>query len=135
MKTPDPAFLVRTAMQCNAAFSALSGVTSIVASYPIAQWIGLRQPAVIGATGISLLVFAVALFATSRRKSVRLVDAWTAVALDTAWVIGSGIVVFSGVLNTRGNWLVTIIADIVLVFAILQYAGIRRLRRSAIVHS
>lgn len=134
MTTQDASYFLRMALRSNAIFSAISGCVFVVASGPLSQWIGPQQPALIVAIGVSLLVFAVSLFATSRRETMNLMEAWTAVSLDTAWVIGSGIVIFSGVLSTQGNWAVAIIADIVMVFAVLQCVGIRRLRRLSAAH-
>ncbi|MGH7455699.1 MAG: hypothetical protein ACRENG_30365, partial [bacterium] len=60
---------------------------------------------------------------------IKLQEAWLAVVLDAAWVIGSAILIFAGTLSTTGNWLVAIVADIVLLFAVLQFFGIRRLQQ------
>ena len=40
---------------------------------------------------------------------------------------------FAGSLSTVGNWTVTIIANIVLLFAAFQFYAIRRLRREGAV--
>src|SRR6266481_635552 len=47
-------------------------------------------------------------------------------------LIGVGLL-FVGSLSTVGNWTVTIAANIVLLFAVLQFYAIRRLRREGAV--
>jgi len=79
--------------------------------------------------GIALLVYAAGLLLNARREQIKLQEAWLAVIMDAAWVVGSMILIFAGVLTTAGNWLVAIVADIVLLFAVLQFFGIRRLRQ------
>lgn len=134
MHDQDSGSLLRMSLRSNAIFSAISGTVFVTAAGPLSRWIGLHQPALIGAIGVSLIVFAVSLIVASRREAMNLAEAWTAVLLDTAWIIGSGIVILTGVLSTQGNWAVAVIADIVLVFAMLQYMGIRRLRRFSAAH-
>ena len=78
--------------------------------------------------GVSLLVFAVGLLRNSSRLEVNQAEAWTAVAMDLAWVAGSVAVISTGALTVGGNWLVAVVADVVLLFAVLQVMGLRRVR-------
>jgi hypothetical protein len=54
-----------------------------------------------------------------------------AVYADLAWVVGSAVLIFANLVpfTTAGKWTIAIIADVVLVFAILQYVGLRRVAR------
>jgi hypothetical protein len=122
--------LLRRALLGNACFSTLSGIAFLVASKPLAEFIGLAQPAVLIPVGLSLLVFAAGLLQNARRDTVNRTEATIAVVLDFAWVVGTGVVVLAGVLNTAGNWTAAIIADVVLVFAVLQALGLRRQRQT-----
>jgi len=122
--------LLRRALLGNACFSTLSGITFLVASKPLAEFIGLAQPAILMAVGLSLLVFAAGLVQNARRDVVNRTEAAIAVVLDFGWVAGTAIVVLAGVLNTAGNWTAAIIADVVLVFAVLQALGLRRQRQT-----
>ncbi len=129
MTPSDRSRFLRRALLSNALFSAISGTCFVIASVPISEWIGLHQPPLVVGVGISLLVFAGLLVATSRRKIVNTTEAWIAVILDLGWVVGSGVVVVAGVLSTSGNWAIVIVADVVFMFAVLQYLGLRHLRQ------
>lgn len=49
--------------------------------------------------------------------------------MDVAWVMGSTIILFTNwaSLTNAGWWAVTVVADIVTIFAVVQYVGLRRL--------
>lgn len=123
--------LLRRALQANAAFSLVSGVVFVLFAKPISAAIGLAMPWVLVAIGVSLLLFAAGLVRNSLRPAVNIVESRIAVASDLAWVVGTGVVLAFGFLNSTGNWAALIIADIVLVFAALQYWGIRRALRTS----
>ena len=123
--------LLRTALKSNGVFSTVTGMAFIVAAGPIAERIGLDYPWLLMVIGASLLIFAFGLFRNAMAASVDLLEARIAVALDFAWVLGSVVVVALGVLSTTGNWGVAIVADIVLVFAIAQAIGVRRIQSTA----
>ena len=125
---PESVFL-RRVLQFNAAFSVISGVTLVVAAAPLSRLFGVGQPAILIGVGLALLAFAVGLFQNSRRESVKQNEVVQAIAMDAVWVAGSIILIGLGLLNTAGNWATGIVADIVLLFAILQAIGLRRLRR------
>ena len=48
-------------------------------------------------------------------------------ALNIAWVVASLAVIAAGWLSAAGNWAVGLVADVVLIFAILQAVGLRRM--------
>ncbi|MGH7600784.1 MAG: hypothetical protein ACREOI_30885 [bacterium] len=125
----SPSKLLRRTLQANAAFSALSGIIAIAGAKPLSLLLGVNVSLLLIGMGIALLAYAAVLFLNARRESIKLPEAWLAVVLDAAWVIGSAILIFAGTLSTTGNWLVAIVADIVLLFAVLQFFGIRRLRQ------
>jgi hypothetical protein len=120
--------LLRRALQANGVFSALSGVILLLASGRIATLVGIDQP--LWLLGLLLLSFAAWLFRNARRAVLNQAEAWLAVAFDVAWVIGTATLIFAGVFSTTGNWLVTLVGDVVLLFAVLQFLGLRKLRRS-----
>lgn len=126
--TVASANLLRRALQANGVFSALSGVILIVASGRIATLIGLEQP--LWLTGLMLLLFAAGLFRNAGRAEINQTEAWVAVALDVAWVLGTAALIFAGVFSATGNWVVALVGDVVLLFAGLQFWGLRKLRRS-----
>lgn len=56
---------------------------------------------------------------------------WLGAYLLARWVAGSAALVFGDwlPLTTAGIWIIVVLADIVAVFAVLQFIGIRRLAR------
>ncbi len=120
--------LLRRALQVNGVFSALSGLLLIAASGRIAALIGIEQSLVL--TGVLLLLFAASLWRNARRAEINQTEAWVAVTLDVAWVIGTAGLIFAGVFSAIGNWVVALVGDVVLIFAVLQFLGLRKLRRS-----
>lgn len=122
--------MLRLSLRANSLFSALSGAILIVASDYLTGLIGIKGSLV--PTGILLLIFAAGLFLNARRDVINRIEAWIAVALDIAWVIGTAGLIFAGAFNPVGNWIVALVGDIVLLFAVLQFLGLRRLRRRSI---
>ncbi len=120
--------LLRRALQANGVFSALSGLLLIAASGRIAALIGIEQS--LWLTGLILLFFAVGLFRNAGRAEINQTEVRIAVALDVAWVIGTAGLIFAGVFSATGNWVVALVGDIVLILAVLQFLGLRKLRRS-----
>lgn len=130
MPTSSSSRLLRVSLLSNAVFSGLSGVCFIAAAGPLSSLIGLPFPAILTGIGVALLAFAAGLAWNARRPVVNRAEAWLAVLLDLAWVAGSGVVIAVDVLTTTGNWAVALVADVVLAFAILQFLGLRKLRRT-----
>ncbi len=129
MTPVDPTPLLRYSLRANAAFSTVSGATCLVAATPLAASLGMPQPALITSLGANLLVFALLLVWLAAQREIRIPLALGIVAADVAWVIGSAAVIAAGPLTTAGNWTVAAVANVVLLFAVLQYAGVRRLRK------
>ncbi|PHR94820.1 MAG: hypothetical protein COA78_31525 [Blastopirellula sp.] len=130
MKNRDSSRLLRASLFSNSVFSALSGLCFISASGPLSSLIGLKVPEILIGIGISLVVFAARMTLNARRPSVNLMEAWITVVFDLVWVVASAIVIFTGLLTTTGNWAVAIIAGAVLVFAVLQFQGLRKIRHA-----
>jgi hypothetical protein len=53
-----------------------------------------------------------------------------AVVLDAVWVVGAYMLILVIPFSAGGKWVVVLVAELVLAFAILQWLGIRRVRRS-----
>lgn len=123
----DRSVWLRRALLGNAVFSSVSGMVFFVGAQPVSDAIGLSRPWVLAVIGLSLLVFAAGLFRNARRVDVNQLEAKTAIGMDIAWVVGTGVILAAGVLNSTGNWAAAIVADVVLVFAILQWIGLRKL--------
>jgi hypothetical protein len=120
--------LLRGALRANGAFSLLSGLVLIGAARPLAALFGLAGPAALLVVGVSLLFYAASLVRNAAREPINRSEALLAVILDAAWVVASAVLIFAGVLSAAGNWAVAAVADVVLLFGVLQYVGLRRLR-------
>ena len=130
MKEPDASLFLRRSLLANAAFSAVSGLVFIFAAGSIADRTGLDDPLTLIIVGIFLVFYAVGLAVNALRPIVNLIEARVAIALDIVWVISSAVLIIIGFLNMTGNWAAGILADLVLVFAICQFIGLRRVRRA-----
>jgi len=124
--------LLRNSLRANGAFSTLSGLAFLLGAGPVAEAIGLGDARVLAVLGVNLLGFAALLFWLAARKSLPLPAAVAVVWMDLAWVVGTVPVVMLDLLNRTGAISAVAIADVVLLFAVLQYLGIRRIRGSAL---
>ncbi|HXM20874.1 MAG TPA: hypothetical protein VN948_06385 [Terriglobales bacterium] len=122
--------LLRKALMGNALFSTLSGLTILFAQGSVLRILGLSKDVSLAILGLGLLVFAVTLVISARRQQVKTSDAWGAVLMDLAWVLGSYVLIFVVPFSTEGKWVVGVVAELVLAFAVLQFAGIRRIQKS-----
>jgi hypothetical protein len=131
----DPQFeertcLLRKSLMGNALFSTLSGLTILFAQGWVVQILGLSRNVGLAILGVGLLVFAATLAANARRKHIKTSDAWIAVLMDSAWVLGSCVLILVAPLSASGKWVVGAVSDVVLAFAVLQFLGIRRIQKS-----
>ena len=55
---------------------------------------------------------------------------WLIIGLDTSWVIVSFFLLVTNLvpLTVTGKWIVGLSAEIVMVFAVLEYVGLRKVR-------
>ena len=118
--------LLRLALLANCVFA---GIILIFGSNPLSDLFGLPMPAILIGIGALLLVYAAALLLNSLRVTICQTEALLAVFLNIAWVVGSMGLLFAGSLNRAGNWTVTLVANIVLLFAAFQFYAIRRVHR------
>ena len=125
--------LLRRALLANASFSSISALSLVFAGNEIVRLLGLPDTVSLVPLGISLLVFAVMLVLFARKKPIKLLDAWIAVVMDAAWVIGNYLLLFVEPFSTGGKWIVGIVAEVVMVFALPQWLGIRRIRKANLV--
>ncbi len=129
-QTVQESKLLRQALRGNGVFSAVSGLTLIIAARPIAAFMGLAWPLALTITGAVLLPYAAVLFWATSQADIDPRLAKTAIVLDGLWVIGSILLLLTDWLNltVAGNWTVALLAEAVLTFAILQALGLRRAR-------
>jgi hypothetical protein len=125
--------LLRKALLANASFSTISGLVLVFAQRGAVRLLGLPETINLIALGISLLVFAAILVLFARKNPIKLLDAWIAVILDAVWVIGSYPLLFVVPFSTSGKWVVGIVAEVVMAFALMQWLGIRRIRKGNVL--
>ncbi len=122
--------LLRNALRANAVFSGISGLTMTVGAAQIANLMGTGNTLFYVIIGIGLLIFAADLFYFTRHPKISATFAWLAIIGDMIWVIASAIILLTDAFNVSvtGQWLLFIVGDIVLIFAIAQYIGLRKLQ-------
>lgn len=122
--------LLRRALLANATFSTLTGGAALLASAPIAGWMGLADPRWLVALGPGLLVFAASLVFTATRPEVDERQALMFSLGDMGWVLGSAalLVLLPDAFNTMGTMLVVDVALVVGLLGAAQLLGLSRLR-------
>ncbi|MEM7798411.1 MAG: hypothetical protein AAF633_04400 [Chloroflexota bacterium] len=122
--------LLKTMLRGNAIFSELSGLTAALASGAVATFMGLPQGStlVLIIIGVVLIGHGMILWFGSGQTPISPSLAWYAIVGDVGWVLGSLVILYLDPwsFSTGGWWLFAILADIVAVFAIGQYIGLRR---------
>jgi hypothetical protein len=121
---------LRKALRANAIFSTISGIGFVLLSGPIADFLGLPgSSAAILILGIVIVAFAAGLFFITSREEIDRREALAVFVMDVAWVVISAVILLTGALSLTpaGSWAVLIVADMVAVFAIWEFVGIRRL--------
>jgi hypothetical protein len=123
-------FPLKKALTGNAVFSVLSGAVILLANRWLVKFLGLPEEVSLAILGVSLIVYAGILLLNARRPKIKITDAWVAVIMDAIWVVGSYVLIFAVPFSVGGKWVVALVAELVLAFAILQWLGIRRIRKS-----
>jgi hypothetical protein len=123
----DYGFL-RRVLQANSFFSTLSGGLFILASGPVAAFLGLDASGIILGTGVLLLLFAADVFYVATRETLNRTFVVGIIAADLLWVAGSALLLLTDWVawTNAGFWAVVIVADLVATFAALQWFGLRR---------
>ena len=120
--------LLRRTLQGNGIFSSLCTVLMIVAARPLSEWFGLH-PAVFVIMGLAFIPFILFIFYIVRQPQINPTYARVILFLDVAWVVLTPLLLLSGwlPLTTEGKWVIVLTTDIVIVLAVLEYVGLRRL--------
>jgi len=127
----DRATFLRRSLQLDGIASALCGALLLVAAGPVSTLAGLPGPGLARAVGAGLLVYAAALLWNAARATVSRGEVQLAVVLNAGWVAGSAVLIVDGPLTLVGNLAVGAVAGAVLLFAVLEIVGLRRLRAAA----
>ena len=122
--------LLKKALTGNAVFSVVSGLAILFANRWLVKFLGLPDKVSLAILGVGLIVYAAILWLNARRPAIRITDAWIAVIMDAVWVMGSYVLIFVVPFSVGGKWVVALVAELVLAFAIVQWLGIRKIRKS-----
>ena len=128
----DRSGLLRLALKLDAVATGALAVLGLAAAPLLDSMLGTPSSLLLP-VGLFLLVFAAAVWLIGTRPQFSRVAAWSVVALNLLWVIGSVATVATGwlPLTTLGTAFVLVQAVAVLVFADLQILGLRRARPGA----
>jgi hypothetical protein len=122
--------LLKKALTGNAVFSAISGVAILIANRWVVKFLGLPDKVSLALLGISLVVYAVLLWLSARKAKIKITGAWVAIVMDVVWAVGSYVLIVVVPFSVGGKWVVALVAELVLAFAVLQFMGIRRVVKS-----
>ena len=118
---------LRKALRWNAIFSGISGATFLIASGLVAVMLDAYDHiGKIHLVGANLLAFSGFLFYLASRASIAEPIVIAVIAADALWVGGSWLAIAAGMTSGGGTWAVAVVADIVALFAILQWLGLRK---------
>lgn len=124
--------LLRRALVGDAGFCAVMGILMIAGSGWIGEFTGLSPGWVPAAVGAGVLLWAADVGWLARKQPLDLRAVKFVIGGDIAWVVVSYAMLMTGVLNltTAGTWTVGILAEMVALFAIAKYLGLRRIQTS-----
>ena len=132
MITDTRLWLLRTTLTVNAVSTALCGAVLLAFALPLAPVLGLPGPLPLAVFGALLVAFAAQVW-WARREPLDLRQASAILVMDVAYVIASVVLllVWPSLLSPIGKVFTALVADLVAVFAVLEYVGIRRARARA----
>lgn len=110
-------------------FSVVSGALILAMNRTLVEFLGLPSSSSLTPLGIGLLGYGAWLLWNARRDEIKIVEAWIAVILDIVWVVGSYALLFAVRFSVGGKWAVAVVAEMVFLFAVMQWLGLRRVGR------
>lgn len=122
--------LLRNTLRGNSLFSATTGLLLLIGANAIAAFLGITEAAtVLAIMGVGIFGFAAFVFFVAGRAIIDSRFGWLIFAMDVIWVVISVVILATDAfgLSTEGRWAVLIVADLVAVFAVLEYVGLRRM--------
>lgn len=122
---------LRNVLRANAIFSTVSGLVAIFFAEAIANLIGLENASLLVGLGVALFPFAFYVYKVATMEVLNAKLVWVIIEMDVLWVGGSAILLLSSFvpLTTVGKWSIGFLAEIVAVFAVLEYVGLRKTRK------
>ncbi len=119
------------AVEADGAFCVLAGLVFLLGANGVSQFMGAQSSAVIGIIGLGTLLYGIGLLYDVFKGKVNTRLLQVAIRLDVVWIVASVVLLVAApaALNTEGRWTVLILADVVAMFGIWKYTGLRRLNR------
>ncbi len=123
--------LLKKALLVDSVLSFLVGVDLLLFSKTIAGFLGLSTSWIILVVAVICILYGIEIYLAARAEPIHTGIAKFATYGNLVWVLGSAVLIFANLVpfTTAGKWTIAIIADVVLVLAIFQYVGLRRLAR------
>lgn len=123
---------LRIVLRANAIFSASSGAVIAISASRISPWYGLSDGLALVFLGVGLVGFGVLLWSVASRSQISVPMALLAVTSDALWVIGSAIILMmaGGSMSKSGIGSIISVAFIVMLFAVFQWLGIKRIQNA-----
>jgi hypothetical protein len=127
----DPARILRTALTVNALSTTACGVVFVLGAPALHGLLGLSSPAPLAVVGVLFVAFGVYVWRVARSEPLNARVGFAIFLLDAAYVAGSVVFLLAWphALSPLGWWLTLGLAEIVAVFAIAEYVGVRRITR------
>jgi hypothetical protein len=125
----DRTLVLRRSLQFDGVATGLTGGILLAAAQPLAALLGIPAPGMARVVGAFLLVFGAALLWQASRPTLSRGEALLTVVVNAAWVAGSVALLVAGSLTLMGNLAVAVVAAAVLLFAVLEAAGLHRLHK------
>jgi hypothetical protein len=125
--------LLTKVLRADGAFALFAGLILIVGANPLADLIELSQATALAVVGVVLLSYAAMLFFVAGRN-IEQAGAKLAIILNILWVIIS----YAGLLfgwfpvNSAGKWAIALIAEAVMIFAIIEFIALRRVAKEVV---
>jgi hypothetical protein len=127
----ESAHFLRRSLRANALFSTLSGLSFASAGGAIGGILGDVPAVLVVGVGVQLLLFAGALVWLSSRPEIPISLAMAVIVADLLWVLGTVLAVYTDLFSRAGAGLAMLVADVVLLLAILQSIGVHRMHMPA----
>ena len=126
MRSIHPSPLLKGALNADALVSGAVAALQLLGGQSLASWLALPQP-LLTATGAFLVAYAIFLLALARSSSVGSLLIWVIVLGNVGWALGCVALLALGSLMTGslGTAFVLVQAAAVLIFAALEYKGMR----------
>lgn len=124
---PENGRLLRRTLQVNGTVSGICALLFLLAAPPLSAWTGIPSTLLV-VVGLGFLPFVAFVFYTARQSEMNPTYGRIILVLDIAWVLMSVLVLWARwlPLTTAGKWAVALAAELVAIFAILEYVGLRR---------